>query len=297
MTDFGKGTFIWQGATCPLRQAIDACIAMGIKHVILKIGDEAHAHSRTYPDMPAAAAAFRAAGIAVWVWHYIYGGYWVDGSGEYRETGVTPAREAAFALQQIKAIKPDMYVIDVEREWEQANPDKRAHRFMVALGKPECPVALSSFRFPSLHGTFPWWNFLYACNYHMPQVYWEAAGHKIGNRIKSGPVEELLECMTQLRQLYDIPIIPVGRAYTGDGYSPKVTEITDFLRAAKDYGCPGASFWSLDAMFTHDGGANWQTAIAGFEWGGIETPLPPKWAAAVDDYLRTLGYTGPGPNA
>jgi hypothetical protein len=131
------------------------------------------------------------------------------------------------------------------------------------------PVALSAYRFPNYHPEFPWYEFASGCNYHMPQVYWQPPS-KV-----NGPVVELEQSIQQLNRIKVLPIVPIGRAYIGDGHAkPTADEISQFAKRAKELGVPGMSFWALDFLYTHEGGSSWADAIAQ-AWGGADAPVTP----------------------
>ncbi len=265
----GKGIFIWQSKNVEggvLSSIVKTCQVMGLSWVALKIGDSVSTKFASFLNMPEAVAAFRAAGISVWGWHYVYGGIWIEKNGTVHTGGPSPAKEAAFAVRQVKELGLDGYIIDAEREWKVEKPGVRSVEFMGELKDIGVPVALCSYRFPSLHREFPWEAFLAGCEFHMPQVYW-GPGRQIGDFDQS--CSELLEKAK-------LPIVPVGRAYIGDGHPfPTSSEITQFTQRAEDRGCPGVSYWALDFLYLHTGGFERMKAISDFKWQGRIYPPPP----------------------
>jgi hypothetical protein len=266
----GKGIMIWKGKTYgdgTVEAAVQACQEMGLRWVALKIGDAANTTYQSYADMPAAVKAFRAAGMKVWGWHYIYGGIWIDKLGVVHVEGASPSQEAAFAKSRVSALGLDGYLIDAEREYKVYSQAERAKSFMAGLAGIGVPVGLCSYRFPTLHATFPWKEFLAGCQFHAPQVY-------------HGPLRGIIDLersMLELRALKDLPFAPVGRAYIGDGYAepgPSGEEINGFLGHAELKGCTGASFWALDFLWTHVGGDLRKLAIGAYAWSGDQDPEP-----------------------
>lgn len=262
----GKWIMLWRGKNFrdgSIAAAVAACKAMGLSCVAMKIGDGINDRDyASYPgQMPQAVAAFRAAGIDVVGWHYIYGGVWYKKStGEWLTNGATPAQEAAFAKAQVKALGLSAYLIDAEKEYKLLSQASRAKSFMANLAGIGVPVGLCSYRFPTVHPTFPWEEFLVGCDFHAPQVY-----HGSGRG-----VPDLVRSQLELEKLRKLPIVPVGRAYIGDGYAaPGITpaEMLTFMDAAKQ-ACLGVSFWALDFLHLHDGGAARQEAIGLFDWQG-----------------------------
>ena len=262
----GKGIMIWKGVNYgTLTECVQACVDMGLRWVALKIGDAASTTYRSFPDMAQAVAAFRAAGIKVWLWHYIYGGIWIDKAGVVHVEGASPAQEAVFAKQQVSALGGDGYIIDAEREYKVYNQTYRAASFVSGIANIGVPVALCSYRFPSLHATFPWATFLTKSDIHMPQVY-----HGPGRGII-----DLERSYSELMAKRVLPFVPVGRAYIGDGYpepGPSADEMTQFMTHAENKGCPGISWWAMDFLKLHMGGPARQAAISAYQWADDAPP-------------------------
>ena len=292
MKPMGKGIFIWKGSNVlkgDLQATIQACLRMGLSWVALKIGDDTDAQWASYPGkMAGVVRMFQAAGLKVWGWHYIYGGVYVSKSDQFYVEGPLPADEADFARQQVQALNLDGYIIDAEKEWKGMNQKLRAKTFMDRLRGIGVPVALCSYRFPSLHPQFPWAEFLAGCDLHMPQVYW-------------GPgraVSDLEKSLFELLQLRSLPIVPVGRAYIGDGHAdPKPEELTALMKRAFDRGMPGFSFWALDFLYMHAGGAARMAAIEAYQWGESTpvTVVHPVVVGHVTVMAKTLNVRA-GPN-
>ncbi len=119
--------------------------------------------------------ALHAINLQVFGWHYVY--------------GENPSGEARIAIQRVKELGLDGYVIDAEVEYMQPGKDAAARQFMAALrdALPSLPIALCSFRFPSYQPNFPWQAFLEKCDLNMPMVYWVQA-HNAGRSSRSASV-------------------------------------------------------------------------------------------------------------
>ena len=87
---------------------------------------------------------------------YIYGNY--------------PDQEADIAVKRAIELGVDGFVVNAEHEFKQPNKAGAASRFMNNLRSNlgSMPIALSSYRFPSYHASFPFTNFLERCDYNMP---------------------------------------------------------------------------------------------------------------------------------
>jgi len=255
----GKGMWIWKIPSCeggdPAAIARVA-EAAGFTHVMIKIANDTRPYnvdSQGRDLVMPVVDALRSKGIGVWGWHYVY--------------GYDPAGEAAIAISQTKKFGMDGYIIDAEAEYKLAGREAVARSFMTALrkGLPSKPVALSSYRWPSWHPTFPFAAFLEKCDLNMPQVYWEQAHN---------PAAQLRRCLEEFERLSPVrPVIPTGCAYGVGGWAPKPMEMTEFLNTARELKLTAANLYSWDYARLNLKSC-WETAAA-FKWNDIPNPPPP----------------------
>lgn len=233
MTLTGKGFFIWKIRDCEGGNptAISSVAqSAGLTHVLVKIADGVNHYNinaSTGEDLvPPLITALHRLGIECWGWHYIYGG--------------DPDGEAWIGGRRARQLGLDGYVIDSETEYKASGMDAAARRYASDLrgyvGK--MPVALSSFRFPSYHMTFPWTDFLNKADFNMPQVYWEQA-HNAGAQLQRSFCE--FQALSPYR-----PYIATGSAYSNQGWSPSTNDITEFLNTAVLLNIPAVNFYSWD---------------------------------------------------
>jgi hypothetical protein len=202
MTLQGKGWFIWQIPKCeggsPTAIA-DQAVAAGCTHVLIKVAERTFGFGfdKLGRDLvPSVAEALRARGLQVWGWHYVYGD--------------NPTGEANVAVQRCMQLKLDGYVIDAEKEYKQPGKAAAARTFMniVRAGLPNTLIALSAYRYPSLHPELPWSAFLAKCDLNMPQVYWEQSHN---------PEQQLARSLTEFSKTSLVgvvrPVAPTGSAY------------------------------------------------------------------------------------
>ncbi|MFM8322882.1 MAG: nuclear transport factor 2 family protein, partial [Chloroflexota bacterium] len=115
--------------------------------------------------------------------------------------------------------------------------DAAARTFMNRLRSalPKLPIALSSYRYPTYHPTFPWVPFLEKVDINMPQVYWVEAAN---------PGEQLLRCQREFQAITPFrPIIPTGSAYLQGSWRPTPAQITEFMDTARSLNMAAANFW------------------------------------------------------
>lgn len=229
----GKGMMIWQLPRCEdgsPEKIAQAAKQAGLTHVIIKIANGMLAYNvdrNTNQDLvPAVAQALKAKGIQVWGWHYVY--------------GINPIGEARIAIQRVKQLHLDGYVIDAEIEYKQKGMASQAEQFMKAIRGPltNIPIALSSYRYPKYHPELPWKQFLQYCDYNMPQVYWEQA---------HTPASQLERSFEQFKVLApNRKFVPTGAFYKTNGWLPSAQDIQEFLKKATDLGCKATNFYTWD---------------------------------------------------
>lgn len=268
----GKGIYIWQVPASDngdAQQIVTQAEAAGLGHVLVKVTDGTKSYPQSQHENATVAAinALRVAGIEVWGWGYVY--------------GKSPRREADIAVQRIQSLNLSGFVIDAEGEYRD-RPAGTAERYMKRLRAtlPNLPLALSSFRFPSVQGDYPFDEFLAHCQIAMPQVYWVA---------QSGgdPAWDLERCFREYTDRWPSrAFIPTGAAYgewQGDHewwWTAHPHQITAFLDKAKALGLRAVNFFSWQNARFDQGNPNypntelWQ-AIANYPWlDGEAAPLP-----------------------
>lgn len=282
----GKFLFIWKFLQLEsgrstfemIQQAIDLNLGM----VAIKIADGASsldgsgsdAKIKQYVDQ------LHSKGIQVWGWHYLYGGRRLVRNAEGKIIGSqennysTPEREANIASSRLHQFGLDGYIMDPEAEYKTA-PVGRAQHFMNLLRSQigsSIPVALCSYRYPKYHRELPWLEFLSKTDFHMPQVYWGEGANKNGllNDGRYLSVVELDESVKQLKALANIPVLPVGRAYIGDGHSnPRPEEIRAFMERTDQLAFNGVGFWNWDSLRpNYPGGLSRLAEISKFKSSG-----------------------------
>lgn len=251
----GKGWFIWQVSRCEHGSAstiAEKAAAAGLSHVVIKVVDRTYAYGLNWlgKDLVAPVAeALKACGIQVWGWQYVY--------------GEQPVDEARAAIRRANQLRLDGYVIDAEGEYTQPGMAAAAHTFMANLkaGLPaEMPVALSSYRFPSLHPQLPWAAFLEHCDLSMPQVYWQGAHNSAIQLSRS-----LAEMNDPKLVGTPRPVVPTGSAYGTGDWTATADDVQKFLAASQQAKLPAANFYSWDFGAVPDNHELWN-AVATYDW-------------------------------
>ena len=268
----GTGIFIWQVQECEngnAQQIVSRAQAAGLRHVLVKVTDGAE----TFPDSAhegvtvAAINALQTAGLDVWGWGFVYGD--------------DPIGEANIAIQRINSLRLSGFAVDAEGQYRD-KPAGTATRYMNRLraALPDLPMALSSFRFPSIQGAYPFDEFLAQCQIAMPQVYWVA---------QSGgdPAGQLERSYREYTDRWPSRIyIPTGAAYgewQDDGawwWTARPDQVTAFVGKARELGLPAINFWSWQHARFHSGNLDfpgtelWQPIADASLPGGELAPQP-----------------------
>jgi hypothetical protein len=147
-------------------------------------------------------------------------------------------------------------------------------------------VALSSFRYPTLHRQLPWRAFLEHCDLNMPQVYWEQSHN---------PAQQLARSVSELSNPdlvgYVRPVVPTGAAYGSGNWRATPDDVQKFLAEAQRLGLSGANLYSWDYA-TSSGNTELWEAASGFDWatGAVEQPSDDP----ARTYVEALNSGDPG---
>jgi hypothetical protein len=252
----GKGILIWQLQTCAGDNPSDLAgraKAAGFAWVAIKVQDGV----RIYQEerLTEAISALKSNGIYVWGWGYLYGADWRKSSQARTEAQIT--------IQVILQYQLSGFLIDSESPYKRAGARSWATVYMstVRTTLPDIPLGLCSYRYPSYHPELPWHEFLSRCNFHAPQVYWQGSHN---------PGYQLRRSVTELRALRDLPLVPVGAAYSERDWAPTEPDLKEFNDTARELQLPGLAWWSW--QHAESDAARWST-ISSFRWE--PQPEPP----------------------
>jgi len=255
----GKGFFTWKLPNCErgdAKKVADLAVEAGLTHLVVKVADGTGAYNGTWGDpkdyITPLISELRSRGLKVYGWHYIYGN--------------EPNGESTIAIRRISQFNLDGYVLDVEKEYKESGKKPAATRFMGQLRSafPALTIALSSYRYPSLHPQVPWNEFMESCTIIMPQVYWMKAHN---------PGEQLIKCVREYRsKTHSRPIFPTGAAFKEAGWQPTTDEVIEFMRVAKELNLSGVNFWEWSNTRADPNTGLWDT-IRDFPWSSGQTPM------------------------
>lgn len=273
----GKGFFVWQVVkllenmgTQDVGVAARRAKAAGIEHVVVKIADgtkpfplpEQNNNGRSESLTSAFINACRQEGIDVWGWAFVYG----SGVDIPAQAEAFTRRAEQFGMNHIVvnaedygnykwssqagATRARQYMTHLRQKMEAAF----AHRMVEAVSPPpsEIVIGFTSYRFMSVHPSFPFDEFMAGCDIAMPQVYWV---QKNGD---GDAVRNLRQSYDEYKARYPRKLfVPLGAAY-GEWYgvgadryfwSASPTQITHFMEQAWALNLPAVSFWSWQHAF------------------------------------------------
>lgn len=300
----GKGLYIWQiwnllGSTPEkvqyeaIKQAI---VGGGFTHVYIKIADGTYPYNVRWANYPRwsgpiledyavqLAGLLREAGVVVYGWHYVRG----DG----------PLDEADIVIKRIEQVGAIGLGIDAEKEYKLPGKWRAAQTYSRALrlGAPMTAIALTSYRYPTLHPQIPYLQFLEVCDYINQQLYWEKSHN---------PVEQLKRSISEYDKLLEklgvgpLPQCPIGSTYGVGTWRATPGDVMAFFTAAKK-DLLSASVWSMDWMLNPRNKAEdlWN-ATTGFSWSA-ELPPCVSWDSLTEPdqiaYVQKYGLVGSNPN-
>ena len=251
----GKGYFIDQILNCENGDSdaiVNKAVHADLSHIVIKIANCTEPSNidlnQGLDYAQHTARVLQSHGIQAWGWQYI--------------TGDDPIGEANQAIQRIKSLNLDGFVINAEKEYKAPGKDKAARVYMSTLRSvfPDLPLALSSYRFPSYHPQLPWLEFLEKCDVNMPKVFWIQAHN---------PYAQLARCLSEFETLLPFrPIIPTAAVFATDDWQPSSQEISEFIGGAVEHNLSAVNFWNWDSVHSDNLMDLWNT-VQIFTWPSL----------------------------
>lgn len=260
----GKGFFIWKIQNCEggdVKKIAQLADQAGFSHILIKVANGIWKYNYDWENQVDwcidLVDALRDNGIEPWGWHYVF--------------GEDPVREARVAIERVKGLELKGYVIDAEAHYKrEKHRHEAAERFMQDLRKgvgKHVPLALSSYRFPSLHPEIPWNQFLLECDINMPQVYW-IRSHNPGEQLNK-TVREFSSTKFKAHP----PIIPTGAAFTEHGWTATASEVQEFLETTRSLNLEATNFWEWHSARERIPIDVWET-VRDYDWMSGSTLKP-----------------------
>jgi hypothetical protein len=239
---YGKRIFVWQVlASGSIEEVIRVAKEGKFQGLDFKVIEGPYPYvvvgknNQVIPNLSAAdAAKVRAAGFDVGGWGPIYGN--------------DPVSEANAIIAQITQLNLSSFILDVEGHFEN-QPNRIASATLICNKiKTACPnvklgfCGFACYKNPTTGGTWHpvemFRTFMALCDFGMPMMYWYGTTVDL-------VLKQLRDSGEQWRAIAQgKPIIPAGRAYTGDGGTPLPETVLAFeAEAHKQY--LGITWWDL----------------------------------------------------
>lgn len=264
----GKGIWLWRVENDSIATIVKRVKGHGFSHIIVKIADGNIAYN-TQINMKDLFDALLAEGIDPWGYQFVY--------------GYNPSAEADIAKSLARNLtNMKGFVVDAEGAYKKRY--NQAVLYMDAISGIKIPIAVTSYRYPHYHRTFPWKEFLSRCDIYMPQVYW-AGSHNAGDQLLSSMAE--IEQLLSAYNIHDVQISPIGAAYCEWGWCPTLNEVMEFSAVAEAQGISAISFWEMEAARTRLPSI-WK-CIQELKYDPTVSPPVPPTPPTVEKIMVTLG--------
>jgi hypothetical protein len=270
MGDFKeKAVFIWEQSTIyggNVGQIVGAVKAAGFEAVYIHVSD---INTWSGGGRPALAQALQQAGVLVYGSAAVY--------------GADPAGEGTKAAAIVQTYGLAGFVFDAESTFD-AKPNAAANAGIVlgqyhagSGGKPSAWCWWARYKSPAngaaWHPVAVLQAAMQKATVGMPMAYWSGEGVEAA-------VILLQQTFQQWRQVTLKPIVPIGRAYTGDGGVVTAGSVVAFEQAARQLGAVGVAWWSMRHAVVLPDIWSALASLPGFGSGGDQ--VPPVGYATVE---------------
>lgn len=225
--------------------------------------------------------ALKGVGLKVFLWHFVF--------------GQDPVGELNVALSQTSRFEPDGYIWDVETAFDSKEGAVANARYLSRGFKkffPQLEQALCWWALPLSPRGGEWHPIKVANAFQeivdlaMPMMYWQGKGAVAAKTY-------LHRSLNIYDKFWKKPIVPVGRAYNGDGGYGDAAGITAFdqeVRTLSDvlFAIPGISWWVTDKAVKNP---TWLAALRATEPFDTVDPIkltPEQKLERLVDYHPTL---------
>jgi hypothetical protein len=252
----GRAMWIWElplSSSGNLAEIIAKAKYYGVGTLIIKSSDGTQPWGQFTRTL---VSTFRAAGLRVCAWQYVY--------------GRAPADEARLGAGAVKE-GASCLVIDAESEYQGRY--YAAQRYLSLLRQQvgaNFPIGLAGFPYIDFHPAFPYSVFLGpgGAQYNLPQMYWKDIGTS---------VDAVYSHTYMYNRLYQRPIYPLGQLFE----NPPLRQIIRFRQLADAYGARGVSWWDYQEATTSN-------------WHGIVIPTARPAGFVPDPAVAAIGRGSKG---
>lgn len=225
-----SGIWLWQLGKIR-RDYLDALKAAKCDRVYLKVLDDASPETFwSWQCTPEIISAFKARGIEVWGWGYIFD-----------RRSATDTAEIIEAVKRAVRCGIQGFVFDVEQEVKNPVTHSQLRQILTlakAIVPPGC-LGYTSFGGPKFHYEVPYKMLDEICDLQFPQIYFEKFTFGPGAAGTAENEAEVLECLQQHKQMeLNKPILPIWGSESDSQYPTTANELQKYLARY-----PGSSIW------------------------------------------------------
>jgi hypothetical protein len=203
--------------------------------------------------------------------------------------GYDTAGEAEIASVLVNELTLDYYIFDAEGVFENRPDIINKTVNMIKLYRDKCDALLGK-DVPVGWCTWPLWrsstgvqwhNIALAqkavalCDFGMPMVYWSGQGAQAASSYLAKSLLQWKEITTTKS------VIPIGRAYVGDGGTADAAGIAAFDQVIRSSRSPGESWWSVQHAVTLPG--IWDAVAKLGTWAALPPVEPPITPVLLTD--------------
>jgi len=234
----GMGLWIWQVRSCfngDISRIVEFCKDLQISWLAVKHFDY-HGWRDTLrnPELPELSAACIEHGITLDVWEFNRIVPESEGGAEWNAAKSAELARSVNAFGHISNFEDDQ-----GRGWSgTGGRGGYAERYFAQLKKDfKGPLGACSYRTPLQWPSMPWKEALEACNYNIPQLYYEQ---------QQNPAYHLQRALQQFSAFPPSKFTPLWPAYQWNGWVPSIESVKEALALTAFHKFPAASFWYFE---------------------------------------------------
>ena len=270
----GTGWLIWRlRNVLPYDRLVTALRRSNAKWVSIKFADGPNNYNQVNANgdlignnsyLKELVPQLQADGFKVGMWQFIYT------NNRYKlglQAAKASERIAKLGLTHL-LVDAESFAPPIDTRWKDPAYKQDALVYMNNLDiSKNFPVGLCTYRFPELHSTFPFKQFL-----NHERMTWLTQQHYWLGRHDPGP--QLIKSVDQYNAYrkvdpVDFPMIPIGAAFPWTNWLPNLADFPEFVETAESLGSVATGWYDLDSAIMHP---DWLDTIAGQD---PTTPPPP----------------------
>jgi hypothetical protein len=253
--NLGKNIFVWDIDSCfggDVGKIADGLKAAGFESAILH---HEYLSNWATPQRIALVAALKRVGVAP-----------IGGAAIY---GANPTLEGQQAAKLCNDYGLSGFIFDAEGQFDLAatkNPAITPTLLRAFKVLTTTPIGWCYWAFPYMHVPTVLRTAMGYCDWGLPMTYWSWGDDPVS------AVNYLQRSWDYWKEFTSKPIVPIGRAYSGDGGTAKADAMIAFEAKARELGAAGVSWWSMQHALSLN---LWPTLASMKPFGGVVSPPSP----------------------